>query len=195
MNRGRRGEEISSTSEDFTTFINLLKESKAQEQDAPNDAWVKFNLYRSAAENKEGNAALDYLAEAVTLDPLYALEYQELSKMAYEKGRPDEAFRMLTLASEAFPQDPFIKLQMVQLAHEIGEKEAALHLLNQLRNLQWSDCYYPQMSGYLVGLTSFVQSGEVSTGQAAIGDKEGEPSLALIIPDEDTSRQRVMHSN
>ena len=129
-----------------------------QEKASPNEAWIKFNLYRSASEHKEGTKALDYLAEAVALDHLYALEYQELSVMAYEKGRPDEAFRMLKLASDAFHNDPLIKLQMVKLAQEIGEKEAALHLLSQLRNLQWSEYYYPGIPQHLEDLTEFVRT-------------------------------------
>lgn len=115
--------------------------------------------------------------------------------MAYEKGRPDEAFRMLTLASEAFHQDPFIKLQMVQLAQEIGEKKAALHLLNQLRNLQWSEFYYPQMPQYLVDLTTFVQTGEVSveqsTDSAAVENNKG-PMVPLPISDD--ARKRLLHN-
>ena len=166
---------------------------KAQEQDAPSDAWVKFNLYRSATENKEGSAALDYLAEAVALDYLYALEYQQLSQRAYEKGRPDEAFRMFTLASESFPQDPFIKFQMVQLAHKIGEKEAALHLLNQLSNLQWSDFYYPQMPQYITDLTTFVQTGEGSPEQSSDSTEVEDIKAPAPSRSADGARKRLLH--
>ncbi len=166
----------------------------AQEKEAPNEAWIKFNLYRSAAEHKEGTKALDYLAEAVALDPLYALEYSELSNMAYEKQRPDEALRMLKLASEAFPQDPFIKLQIAQLANELGEREYALEMLNKLRNLEWSETYYPKLPQYLADLTGFVQSGETSTrSQRAEGETIEEPQKS-ITPAVDQSRQRVMHT-
>jgi len=128
---------------------------EAQEQEAPQAAWVKFNLFRSAAEHKEGNQALDYLAQAAALDPAYALEYLELSQLAYEKERPDEALRMLSLASQAFPNDPFIKLQMAQLAQELGEDKTAAHLADQLRALAWSPVYYPQMDEYLKSFLSF----------------------------------------
>ena len=168
---------------------------KAQEQDAPNEAWVKFNLYRSAAEHKEGRQALDYLTEAVSFDYLYALEYQELSKRAYEKGRPDEAFRMLNLSSEAFPHDPFIKLQMIQLAQEVGDKEAALHLLKQLRILQWSEFYFPQMPQYLVDLTTFVQTGEVSLEQSTdSATVENNKAPMVPLPISDTARKRLLHN-
>ncbi|MCK4507573.1 MAG: hypothetical protein KAU27_03460, partial [Desulfuromonadales bacterium] len=151
------------------------------------------NLYRSAAENKEGTKALDYLAEAVVLDGIYALEYQELSQMAYEKGRPDVAFRMLALASEAFPQDPFIKFQMVQLAHKIGEKEAALHLLNQLSNLQWSDFYYPQMPQYITDLTTFVQTGEGSPEQSSDSTEVEDIKAPAPSRSADGARKRLLH--
>ncbi len=124
---------------------NIEEIFKAQQQDDSNSAWIKFNLYRSAAEKKSGQQALDYLAEAITLDPAYALEYANLSQMAYEKKRPDEALRMLSLAVRIYPEDPFIKLRMVQLAKELGEKKTALHLVEQLQALTWSDIYYSAM--------------------------------------------------
>ena len=168
---------------------------EAQDKDDPDQAWIKFNLYRSAAEHKEGTKALDYLALAVALDPTYALEYQELSALAYEKQRPDEALRMLQLSSESFPQDPFLKLQMAQLANELGKKEVALEMLNKIRNLEWSEFYYPQMPEYLSGLTAFVQSGEVpqmSPGAGGGTTEKPSESAPLKI---DQSRQRVMHAN
>ncbi len=118
---------------------------KAQQQDDSNSAWVKFNLYRSAAEMKAGDQALDYLAKAVAIDPVYALEYARLSQMAYDRERPDEALRMLSLAAAVFPDDPFIKLRIIQLAHELGEVKTAQLLLEQLQELTWSEVYYANM--------------------------------------------------
>ena len=51
----------------------MRKLYERQQQEAPDAGWVKFNLYRSAAEHKEGAKALDYLSKAVALDPLFAL--------------------------------------------------------------------------------------------------------------------------
>lgn len=168
---------------------------EAQEKDAPEAAWVKFNLYRSAAEHKEGTKALDYLAEAVALDPIFALEYQDLSNTAYEKQRPDEALRMLELAAEVFHEDPFLKLQMAQLANQLGEKEQALELLNKIRNLQWSEVYYPGMQQYLAELTTFVQTGgqPPSKKKTEKGNERGE--VELIIPRIDPARQQTLHSS
>jgi tetratricopeptide (TPR) repeat protein len=165
----------------------------AQEKASPDAAYIKFNLYRSAAEHKEGNQALDYLAEAVTLDSTYALEYLELSGMAYEKGRPDEALRMLELASDVFHQDPFIKLQMTQLANELGQKDSALELLNKLRNLNWSAVYYPDMPQYIADLTTFVQSGEAPKQSVDVIETPEEEEFELVIPGIEEDRQRTLH--
>ena len=171
----------------------------AQEQEAPEAAWVKFNLYRSAAEHKEGDQALAYLARAVELNPMFALEYFALSDLAYERQRPEEALRMLQLAATAFPNDPFIKLQMAELAAEMGEKETALHLLNALRNLSWSEVYYPQMKQYLAEVTAYVQgkpapvtSNGSTTKQTAVTQQ---PKPAVNIPSgEGQMRQRILHT-
>jgi len=166
----------------------------AQEKESPNEPWIKFNLYRSAAEHKEGTKALDYLAKAVALDPLYALEYSELSNMAYEKQRPDKALRMLKLASEAFPQDPFIKLQIAKLANEVGEQEYALEMLNKIRNLEWSDYYYPKMPQHIADFTEFVQSGATQEkkvkSSAGNNQNPGTPSQQ---PKPELKRQRLLH--
>jgi tetratricopeptide (TPR) repeat protein len=122
---------------------------KAQEKESPDSAWIKFSLYRAAAEQKQGEQALNYLAEAVALDSMYAYEYGNLARMAYEKQRPDETLRMFTLAAQAFPQDPFIKLRMAELAAEIGDLKTAKHLVEQLQTLNWSEVYHPQMPEYL----------------------------------------------
>ncbi len=135
----------------------IYKLHLAQDKDEPGAAWVKFNLYRAAASEKQGSQALAYLAEAVSLDPPFAREYLSLSDMAYERQRPDEALRMLSLAAETFPEDVFIKLQMAQLAGESGEKTKALSLLDQLSTFEWSKFYYPQMPEDLENFKAYLQ--------------------------------------
>ncbi len=163
---------------------------EAQEKDEPESAYIKFNLYRSAAEHKEGAKALDYLAQAVKLDPMYALEYLDLSNMAYEKKRPDQALRMLKLAAEVFQEDPFLKIQMAQLASELGQKEMSLKLVEALRDLEWSTIYYPQMQQYLLELTAFIQGDPTSSqiGQEPGGD------LAPDSMGQGPDRQRIIHA-
>ena len=48
---------------------------------------------------------------------------------------------------------------MAQLANELDGKEVALEMLNKIRNLEWSEFYYPQMPQYLAEVTAFVQGG------------------------------------
>lgn len=130
---------------------------KAQEQDDPDAAWVKFSLFRAAAAQKQGEEALDYLAEAVARDPMYAYEYGNLARLAYEHNRPDETLRMFSLATRAFPDDPFIKLRMAELAIELGDSKTALHLVEQLSQLNWSPYYHRQMPDYLENLKNRIE--------------------------------------
>lgn len=115
---------------------------------------MKFSLFRSAADHREGTAALAYLAEAVRLDPVYALEYLDLADMAYEKGRPDEALRMLRQAARALPEVPRIRLNIAQLSHDVGDTTEALGEVDALRRLPWSSIYYPDTAKYLEGFAS-----------------------------------------
>jgi tetratricopeptide (TPR) repeat protein len=129
---------------------------------APESAWVKFTLFKVAAENSMGTAALGSLAEAVAIDKVYALEYLSLSDMAYEKKRPDEALRMLKLAQEAFPDNFSITLQLAQLMAEQGQVDAAGDLVEPLPKLDWSKVYYPDMSE---SLQRFVKQLEVKQAE------------------------------
>jgi len=124
---------------------------------APRSAWVKFTLYRAAQESDAGEAALQALAEAVLLDPVYALEYENLAEQAYDKGRPDAALQMLQLATETFPDNPHIRLKIAQLSSELDDRKTAQHLIEQLQKLPWSPVYYPQMPDYLKGFAAHLE--------------------------------------
>ncbi len=149
---------------DSLYLANFFKKDEVRElalamnAEEPDAAWVKFALFRSAAANKQGSDALSFLAEAVKLDNVYAMEYLNLSEMAYDKGRPDEALRMLSLAANVFPESVQIKLKMAHLATDMGENETALHLVTQLQQLEWSPVYYPDMPKYLLDFTSFLKA-------------------------------------
>ncbi|ALC15474.1 hypothetical protein DSOUD_0686 [Desulfuromonas soudanensis] len=123
----------------------------------PNSAWVRFTLFRAAQESDEGETALQALAEAVRLDPVYALEYENLAEQAYDKGRPDAALQMLQLATETFPDNPLIRLKIAQLSSELGDRKTALHLVAQLQRLPWSPVYYPEMPDYLKGFAAHLE--------------------------------------
>ena len=88
----------------------------AQELDDPNSAWIKYNLYKSALEFNAEEQALTYLAQAVELDRLYALEYLERSTLAMQIDDIEEAMRMLMLAQKAFPNNAQIKKQIERVS-------------------------------------------------------------------------------
>lgn len=130
----------------------------AQEKALPDSAWVKFNLYMAAATLREGEKALDYLAQAVRRDQVYAVEYLHLARMAYESQRPDEALRMLKLAGKAFPDNPAIQLQLAQLAFEQGDRETAQRLAGRLQTLPWSPVYHAKMPAYLRDFSAYLRT-------------------------------------
>jgi tetratricopeptide (TPR) repeat protein len=137
---------------------------KAQEQDDPESSWVKFSLYRSAASLRQGDEALDYLAEAVARDPMYAYEYGNLARLAYERKRPDEAMRMYALAHQALPEDHLIRLSMAELAAELGDHKTARHLAEELAKLPWSSPYHGEMHNYLENFINNLGTEEIGQG-------------------------------
>lgn len=124
---------------------------------APQSAWVQFSLYRAEQQSNSGEAALQALAEAVRLDPVYALAYENLAEQAYDRGRPDEALRMLKLAQASFPDNPHLTLKIAQLSSELDDRKTALHLIEQLQKLPWSPVYYPEMPDYLKGFAAHLE--------------------------------------
>ncbi len=117
----------------------------AMETAAPENASVKYDLFLMASEFKEGEKALQHLAEAVAIDPLYALEYLHLAELALLKNRPDAAVEMLDHASAVFPENPFILLRKTDILLETKNREAAVTLLEKSLALPWSKIYHPNM--------------------------------------------------
>jgi hypothetical protein len=136
-----------------------------QEMDSaePEDASIKFGHYQVSRQLKDGTRALDLLAQAVALDPVYGLEYPDLSSVAMEKGRPLEAVKMLRLATAALPDNPFLALRLASFLIQNGHPEQAINLLTDLDTLPWSETYFPEMSAQLVALISAAkESGTVT---------------------------------
>ena len=77
----------------------------------PTDPSVKYGLYQVSRDLKDATKALEYLQQAVSIDPVYALEYLQLFSVAKERNRPQQALKMLRLAEEALPDNPFISLR------------------------------------------------------------------------------------
>jgi predicted Zn-dependent protease len=121
----------------------------AMEKELPNDPSVKYGLYQIERQRKNGQAALEYLDQAVAIDPVYGMAYLELADLAMERGRPDAALRMTDKAIATFPENPFVKLRKAETLIDLGHEDQAGPLLARLRGLPWSEVYYPNMPAYL----------------------------------------------
>lgn len=98
-----------------------------QAQKTPDDASLHLTLYRVSREsNASRQAALGHLAKAVRRDPVYALKYLSLAPIAQEKGRPDEALRVMQLAHEVNPDNPLIALELAQAIIAMGHGDDAV---------------------------------------------------------------------
>jgi len=113
------------------------------EKDDPSDPSVKYGLYQISRDLKAGDQALEYLNQAVALDKAYGLEYLELANVATEKNLPDQSLRMLRLAADTFPKNPFISLHLAQALRQNGHAEEAKAIVAKLQALPWSETYYP----------------------------------------------------
>ena len=121
----------------------------------PEDPSLYYALYQISRESRSTRyAALNYLADAVQRDPVYASEYLYLTPLAREKGRHDEAIRLLRLAVEASPDSPFMALELAHALLADGRTDNAVPLLRQLLALNWSAIFYPDMPAYIETLLS-----------------------------------------
>lgn len=123
----------------------------------PRDPSIKYFLYHLARQFNQGNLALDYLQQAVQLDPLYALEYLDLAQVASEKNRPEDITRMLQSAHTALPENPFIALHLAGNFAERGEHQQATVLLDRMTTRNWSQLYYPTEAAAVENLKKQLQ--------------------------------------
>lgn len=124
----------------------LLKMADAQ----PDDASLHYALYMVSRETSASRSvALRHLADAVQRNPVYAYEYLSLAPVAREKGFPDEALRVLSLANQANPDNPFMALELARALIAAGQTDPAVPLLENLLTLNWSKYIYPNMPSFL----------------------------------------------
>lgn len=131
----------------------------AMEQNEPQDPSIKFALYQNARLFKDGNSALAYLERAVTLDPVYALEYLSLAKYAAEDSNLDGAMKMLQKAATSMPGNPFIPLEQATLLLKGDRRAAATPLLEGLEGLPWSPVYHPGIPATLKEMKESAREG------------------------------------
>ena len=116
----------------------------------PEDPSLDYALYQISRQSRSiRHEALNHLADAVQLDPVYATEYLYLARLAREKGRPAEATHVLQLAAAARPDNPFVTLELARALIADGQTEDAASLLKQLQGLRWSKQFYPAMPSFL----------------------------------------------
>jgi tetratricopeptide (TPR) repeat protein len=116
----------------------------------PEDPSLHYALFElSRASQSTHKAALFHLAEAVKRDPVYALEYLALVPLALKEERQDEALRMLRLAHEALPDNPFITLELARALIAEDQRDPAVPLLQSLLDETWSETFYSMMPGML----------------------------------------------
>ena len=127
------------------------------EKEEPGDAAVKFGLYHISRQLNKTDDALEYLRQAVHLDKVYAREYLALSELAMEKKRPDQAVKMLQIARNAQPNNPFILIQMVRALLNTGQQEEAKALKSELTALNWSKTYFSEQREEVAGLINLMQ--------------------------------------
>lgn len=143
--------------ENFFQKDEIRKLVEEQAKESSKTAWVQYNRYHTAGLFKEAGPALANLAHTVALDRTYGLEYLTLAQRAFDNKAPDQALKMMRMAAATFPENPFIKLQVAQLAMETGDRDTAKKLVKELRALPWSPVYYPDMPKYLEGFLAEVE--------------------------------------
>lgn len=126
----------------------------------PEDPSLHYALFElSRASQSTHKAALFHLGEAVKRDPVYAFEYLSLVPLALKEKRSDEALRMLRLAHEALPDNPFITLELARGLIAEDQREQAVPLLQSLLDETWSETFYSVMPGMLEQLLAEAREG------------------------------------
>lgn len=111
----------------------------------PLDASVLFGEYKVLRDLRQPDQALRSLEQAVSLDAIYAYEYNALADQAMEKKFVDKALQQLDKAIAALPREPFVRMRKARLLMSLGRDEEARAILEELRKLPWSSNYYTEV--------------------------------------------------
>lgn len=129
----------------------MFDESRARELIAqavkatPSDAHAHYALALDLFEQRraaEGFAALD---RAVTLDHGYGLEYLTLAERGKELGQTEKSIDLLQKATQVMPNNPFIRRELAHQLIQTGRVKEARPLIAELRRLNWSESFYPDV--------------------------------------------------
>lgn len=148
---------VHSLRSDAYYYANLMASDKAfakiQEatKAAPDDGGLLYDYYLALRVAKRGDDALHILDRLVALDPGYGYEYLSLAKQAKEKNLPAASLGMLKKARQLYPNNHYIRLEMLDRYLELGQLVEAKAQLDKLTLLPWSKVYYPNMPEILKG--------------------------------------------
>ena len=123
----------------------IIEKAQALQKIAARDADSFYRLYRAQLQMNQPGQGLSALGQAVSLDPLYALEYFELVNQKVRHGEQDAALVLLDKSIQALPEHALIGVRKAQLLVEMERGEEAVPLLRELEALPWSEYYYPDM--------------------------------------------------
>lgn len=109
------------------------------------DAHAHYSLYRAQRQGHQPEQGLASLERAIALDPVYADEYIELINNAVAAQQPEAALALVDSAVRALPDNPLVKFRKAQLLVAMERGKGALTILSELKQLPWSEHYYPRI--------------------------------------------------
>ena len=124
--------------------INFFLESKVDQlyeqaiQAAPTDPAVLYGLALRRKRDKDLGAFVELIGRAAQQDRGYALEYLNLADQATAGQDFENAVMLLEKGSHAFPENPFIMIQLASAYQTMHRTKDARKLLKKLKQLPWS---------------------------------------------------------
>lgn len=150
--------------ENFMQKDKMREIYQALEKEDPADPSIKYALYDLARQFNQGDDALEYLRQAVQIDPVYALEYVTLSDLAMQRKRPEQAVKMLKLARVSRPDEPLLLMLLARTMLNAGDRSEAATITSELRALNWSELYYPGQREATQGLIQLLETKPADAG-------------------------------
>lgn len=125
---------------------------------APEDPSVQYDHYTTLFAAKKLEPAIAALDRAVAADAGYAYAYAELAQIAVKDRNAKAALDLLRKAAAAYPENPFIPLQMADVQISTGAAQEALKTLQPLKQLTWSKAYHDDIPALLERMSQDAQA-------------------------------------
>lgn len=134
---------------DVFTSEKMLELVEKMVATAPEDPSVQYDHYTALFAAKKIEPAIAALDRAVAGDPGYAYAYAELAQIAIKDRNARAALELLRKAAAAYPENPFIPLQLADVQISTGAAQEALQTLQPLTQLTWSKTYHDDIPALL----------------------------------------------